>query len=54
MLHMRLYKEKKKKKKKGGGVCFCCVSVGMNLTRFSEEVVLMAGHTQWVKDLVLP
>ena len=42
-----------RKRKKGGGVSSCHGSVENNLTVY-ENIGLITGLTQWVKDPVLP
>ena len=47
-------KKKKKKKIKQKAREFCCGSAEMNLSGNHENVGVIPGSAQWVKDLVLP
>ena len=53
MLPVKLFKKKKKKKAKTFGVPTVVQQV-KNLTGIHEDVGLIPGPPQWVKDLVLP
>ena len=46
--------QKKKKKTKKKAREFCCGSAEMNLSGNHENVGVIPGSAQWVKDLVLP